>query len=96
MAQAITWVEGGWAGDMAPGDSHPWIGFGGGLQAGDVIDIMAHPVVGNPNAQERILQVENVQAEGTSDGARRIFFSVRNAGVEWIPGYSMTGIMLRP
>jgi hypothetical protein len=96
MAQLIDWLNGGWVGDMAPGDVHGWIAWGGGLQAGDVISIMAHPVIGNPNAQERVLQVENVQAEGTSDGARRIFYWVRNAGPEWIPGYSTTGMMLRP
>jgi len=95
MAQVITWIQSSWIGNMAPGDVHGWVAFGG-LQFGDVITIMAHPVVGDPNAQERVLQVENVRAEGTSDGTRRILYSVRNPGPEWIPGYSKTYIMLRP
>ena len=96
MAQLIWWLNGSWVGDMAPGAVHNWIAWGGGLQPGDVISFMAHPVIGNPNAQERVLQVENVQAEGASDGTRRIFYSVRNVGPEWISGYLLTGMMLRP
>jgi hypothetical protein len=95
MAQLITWLQSSWIGDMAPGDVHGWVAYGD-LQFGDVISIMAHPVVGDPNAPERVLQVENVQAEGTPDGARRIIYSVRNAGPSSIPGYSKTYMMLRP
>jgi hypothetical protein len=63
MAQLITWINTGVVADLAPGQSHHWIAWGN-LQPGDVISIMTHPVVGNPNAPERILQVENIQAEG--------------------------------
>ncbi len=96
MAQLIWWLNSSWVGDMAPGEIHGWIAWGGGLKPGDVISFMAHPVIGNPNAKERVLQVENVQAEGASDGSRRIFYSVRNVGTEEIPGYSLMGMMLRP
>ena len=96
MAQLIWWLDGSWIGDMLPGDVHGWVAWGGGLQAGDVITIMSHPVVGNPNQWERILQVENIQAEGTADGGRRIFYWVRNVGGQPIPGYSTTGMMMRP
>jgi hypothetical protein len=98
MAQLIWWLDGGWAGaqEMAPGDVHYWVAWGGGLKFDDVITLMAHPVLGDPNAQERVLQVENVKAEGTSDGTRRIYYSVRNVGQEWIPGYGLTGMLLRP
>jgi len=96
MSELDTWIQGGWAGNMPPGAVHSWLAWGGGLQPGDVITFMAHPVVGNPNAPERILQVENVRAEGTSDGARRIFYSVRNAGSYWVSGYTITGMMQRP
>ncbi len=96
MAQLITWINSGYVGDLAPGQSDYWIAFGGGLQPGDVITAMAHPIVGDPNAPERIVQVENVQAEGTSDGGRRIFYSVRNAGNVALVGYTVTLMMLRP
>lgn len=95
MAQVIAWFQSSWIGTMPPGGRHGWIAWGGGLKFADVVNIMAHPVVGNPNAQERVLQVENVRAEGTPDGVRRIFFEVRNAGPESIVGYSMTGMTLR-
>lgn len=96
MAQLIWWVSSSWMGDMQPGDVHGWIAWGGGLQPGDVVTVMAHPVVGNPNDWERILQVENIQAEGTADGARRIFFSVRNVGGTTIPAYGFDGMLMRP
>jgi hypothetical protein len=95
MAQLITWLQSSWIGDMPPGAVHPWTAWGG-IQPGDVFCIMAHPVVGNPNAPERVLQVENVRAEGTPNGVRRIYYSVRNAGPDWITGYSKTYMMLRP
>ena len=96
MATLASWFQSGWVGNMGPGQVHGWIAWGGGLQPSDVIEIMAHPVVGNPNAGERTLEVISIQAEGTSDGTRRIFFDIKNVSQEWIPGYSMTGMTLRP
>jgi hypothetical protein len=95
VAQLISWLQTGWIGDMAPGDAHSWVAWGG-LQPSDVISIMAHPVVGNPDAPERVLQVENVRAEGAPDGTRRIYWNVRNVGPNYISGYHKTYMMLRP
>jgi hypothetical protein len=96
MAQLNAWFNVGWVGNMAPGQVHGWAASGGGLQVGDVIEIMAHPVVGNPNAPQRVLRVENIQAQGTPNGSRSIFFDIRNTGSTFIVGYNMSGMMLRP
>jgi len=57
---------------------------------------MAHPVVGNPNAPERLLRVENVRTDGLPDGTRKILYEVRNIGLTSIPAYLKTYMMLRP
>lgn len=71
-------------GDLNPGQAHSWIFWGFGY--GDAVAVSAHPVTNN--VDERILQVENVRVEAGS-GGRRLFFTVRNAGVNSIPGYGM-------
>jgi hypothetical protein len=64
MSQLITWLQGGWVGDMAPGEAHGWIAWGGGLQAGDVISLMAHPIIGDPNAQDRSFKLKRSRQRG--------------------------------
>jgi hypothetical protein len=86
MANVSYW-QGGWASggsdDLLPGQTHSWIAWG--FSASDVVSLTAQPVVGNPDAT-RILAVENVTVEGDVTG-RRMFYNVRNAGPDSIPGY---------
>lgn len=71
---------------MLPGDTHDWIIFG--FDAGAVFSLAAHPVVGDPYAGERILEVTGMSVEGDTSG-RRLYFSINNAGGASIPGYAI-------
>ncbi|MCW5977550.1 MAG: hypothetical protein KIT09_05715 [Bryobacteraceae bacterium] len=78
------WASSGPGNDMAPGQAHGWIMWGFGY--GDAVSVSVHPVVGAP--VERFLQVENVRIQGDPAG-RRLFFTVRNVGNSFVPGYGM-------
>ena len=82
------WVAGeyGYLDDLAPGDSHSWLMWG--FNYGDVVNAIAFPIVGDPNAGDRYLQVENARIEGDPSGYR-FYFSVRNVGNSSVPGYAI-------
>ena len=71
--------------DMAPGDTHYWISYP--FSSGDVVDLMAHAVYGDPTAPDRELIVENVHTAVDPQGQRTIVFNVRNVGTSYIDGY---------
>ncbi|HKC24095.1 MAG TPA: hypothetical protein VKF32_05100 [Thermoanaerobaculia bacterium] len=79
-----TWLSAGPGDDLPPGATHDWIMWGFGY--GEAISVSAHPVVGAP--EDRVLAVENVRIEG-DPGGRRMFFTVRNAGPSFVPGYGI-------
>jgi hypothetical protein len=71
--------------DMAPGDTHYWITYP--YNYGDVVDLMAHAVSGDPAAPDRQLIVENIHTAVDPQGQRTIVFNVRNVGTSGIDGY---------
>ncbi len=86
MANVSYW-SGSWVGgELAPGQPHYWnfVGF----NYGDVVDVSAHPIAGDPNAGQRILEVEDLRFEADVSG-RRMYFTVRNVGASSVPGYAM-------
>jgi hypothetical protein len=100
MAQLISWVKAEWSSadasfEMAPGDLHQIIIWGGGLTDVDVVTFMCHPTVVPFVDEETGLQA-TVQTELGSDGERRIFVWVRNVGPNSIDGYFINGMLLRP
>lgn len=78
-----SWTSGGEADDLAPGDVHNWIAWP--YDYGDAITVTATPLQGG---DEQILTVENVRIQADA-GGRRIFYSVRNAGNTFVPGYGV-------
>jgi hypothetical protein len=71
--------------EMAPGDTHYWISYP--YSYGDVVDLMAHAVYGDPTAPDRELIVENIHTAVDPQGQRTIVFNVRNVGTSDIIGY---------
>jgi hypothetical protein len=71
--------------EMAPGDTHYWLSYP--FSYGDVINLMAHSVSGDPGAPVRELIVENVYTAVDTNGQRTVVFNVRNNGAYSIPGY---------
>jgi len=93
IAWSGSWTSSGGASDLKPGQAHNWTAWG--FNYGDAIDVTAHPVVGAPGA-ERILEVQNLRAEGDPSGGRRIFYTVRNVGTSSVPGYAIGYAWIRP
>jgi hypothetical protein len=85
---SASWVAGeyGLLDDLYPDEVHSWVMWG--FNIGDVLNVVAYPVVGDPTAGERILEVENARVEGDPSGYR-FYFSIRNTGNSSIPGYSL-------
>jgi hypothetical protein len=81
---STSWVsnEGG---EMAPGAAHYW--WANPFSFGDAITVTAQAVTGDPNDAHRTLEVQDVRVDGTPDGLRTLFFTVRNVGSGFIPGY---------
>lgn len=79
-----SWTSQGPADDLAPGQAHYWLAWG--YNYGDAITITAHSVAGAP--EMRFLAVEDVRTEADPSG-RRIYYTVRNTGASFIPGYAM-------
>jgi hypothetical protein len=78
-----SWTSGGDGDDLGPGETHDWIMWG--YNYGDAITLTAHPVGG---ADENILAIENVQIQADGSG-RRLFYTVRNVGSNFITGYAV-------
>lgn len=71
--------------EMAPGDTHYWLSYP--FDYGDVVNIMAHSVSGDPDAPVRELIVQNVYTAVDTNGQRTVVFNIRNNGSYSIPGY---------
>ena len=69
-----------------PGGVHNW--WMTGFKYGDAMSVTAHPVIGDPAALYRILQIDNVRIEGRPTGLT-LLFQVRNIGSYAIPGYGV-------
>jgi hypothetical protein len=70
---------------MAPGAAHYW--WANPFSFGDAITVTAQAVTGDPNDAHRTLEVQDVRVDGTPDGLRTLFFTVKNVGSGFIPGY---------
>jgi hypothetical protein len=70
-----------------PGGVHWWTARG--FNYGDPVFAAAHPVVGDPSALYRQLQVEQGQVIGKPNGDWYFQFAVRNVGSTSIPGYGV-------
>jgi hypothetical protein len=70
---------------MAPGDTHYWETYP--YNYGDVVNLMAHAVSGDPTAPDRQLIVENTHTAVDPQGQRTIVYNVRNVGTNYIDGY---------
>ena len=68
--------------DMLPGEAHDW--WAVGFHEFASISVTAYPIIGAP--EERILEVDNVRVQGTSDGWT-LLFTVRNVGSGSEVGY---------
>jgi hypothetical protein len=79
-----TWVDSGEIG-LQPGEEHHWAMWGFGY--GDVVNVTAAPL--SSDAGDQILLVKDVRMEADSQGGRRCFFTIRNAGPVRAIGYAM-------
>jgi hypothetical protein len=80
-----TWVSASEDDALEPGDVHNWIAWP--YNYGETVTVTANPLVSGSG--EQILAVENVQIESSSDGGRRIFYTVRNVGSTSVDGYGV-------
>jgi hypothetical protein len=85
----VTYTDFSWTStegnEMAPGHTHYWLSYP--YNYGDVINLMARSVSGDPGAPVRELIVENVYMAVDIERATHVVFNVRNNGPYSIPGY---------
>ena len=76
--------------DLNVGDTQSWIMWGAAAENGVVAWISVKPFPdGYDYPGEKVLEVSKLQHEATDDGARRIFFSVTNAGPSDVLAYAI-------
>lgn len=67
--------------EIAPGETHYW--WGEPMVYGETPLISAHAISGNPYAQDKHLQVDNISFITKTNGNIQLNFQVHNIGAEW-------------